>query len=60
MPVLVWLALVVAFMILVVLPPLSAAQVMLLLDLFSARTSSTLKPAALQFCGSTSSDLRPS
>jgi cytochrome c oxidase subunit I len=32
MPVLVWLALVVAFMMLVVLPPLSAAQAMLLLD----------------------------
>ncbi|HEY2486934.1 MAG TPA: cytochrome c oxidase subunit I [Candidatus Binataceae bacterium] len=34
MPVLVWLATVVSFMILVALPPLSAAQVMLLLDRF--------------------------
>src|ERR1700689_2973927 len=34
MPVLVWLSVVVAFMMLVVLPPLSAAQVMLLLDRF--------------------------
>src|SRR6516225_226548 len=34
MPVLVWLALLVSFMILVVLSPLSAAQVMLLLDRF--------------------------
>ena len=32
MPVLVWLALVVAFMMLIALPPLSAAQAMLLLD----------------------------
>ncbi len=34
MPVLVWLAVVVAFMMLVALPPLSAAQAMLLLDRF--------------------------
>jgi cytochrome c oxidase subunit 1 len=34
MPVLVWLSLVVSFMMLIVLPPLSAAQVMLLLDRF--------------------------
>ena len=34
MPVLVWLMLVVAFMMLIALPPLSAAQVMLLLDRF--------------------------
>src|ERR1700689_293565 len=34
MPVLVWLAVVVAFMMIVVLPPLSAAQAMLLLDRF--------------------------
>ena len=34
MPVLVWLALVVAFMMLIALPPLSAAQAMLLLDRF--------------------------
>src|SRR5271156_5900248 len=34
MPVLVWLALVVSFMMLVALPPLSAAQAMLLLDRF--------------------------
>src|SRR5271170_5209286 len=35
MPVLVWMAIVVSFMILIALPPLSAAQVMLLLDRFA-------------------------
>ena len=61
MPVLVWLAVVVAFMMLVALPPLSAAQAMLLLDRFAR--CALLRHSSGRLCGPVAAlllDLRPS
>ena len=53
MPLFVWLLLVVAGMILFAMPPLTAAQLMLLLDRYLGPASSIRRPAVPLCCGST-------
>ena len=56
LPLFVWMMLVVSLLMLIALPPLTAAQVMLLFDRFlGAHFFDMSRPAATRCCGSTSS-----